>query len=90
MNQEIMSILREMEGFYCEGCDLKKECKKDYNYDCATRQLMNRITALEFDTNSYEDEGCFICDSGKDIFFDDGRGGFRVADYCPNCGKKLN
>lgn len=90
MNYEINSIIREMESIYCDGCDLKKECKRDYDFDCATRQIMNKIGNIEFNVSTAEEEGCFICKSGKDIFFDDGRGGFRVAEYCPNCGRKLN
>lgn len=90
MNQNLNAIVREMENIYCGGCDLKKECKKNYNFDCATRQIMNDISNVEFYVVAQEEEGCFICDNGNDIYFDDGRGGFRIADYCPNCGRKLN
>ena len=82
-------ICNEMANLYCEGCDLMKECRKDYNYNCGTRAIMNEIRNLEITTVNNE-EGCFICNSGKDIFFEDGRGGFRIAEFCPNCGKKLN
>lgn len=87
MDNQIFNIVKTIENMYCSECDLRKECRRNDNFDCGTKYLMNMIKNLEFDT--VEEEGCYICEKSRDVFYDDGRGGLKIAEFCPNCGRKL-
>lgn len=80
---------------YCVGCE-------DYKTNnCTKNCIFNRIKlglrtleATEETVSSFETSNCTVCrdkkGKNKEIFFDDGRGGLSVADYCPVCGRKIN
>lgn len=85
---EVNNIINE----YCGGCE-------DYNtYNCTSDCIFNRLrTAVKnMDTSNVVptfEGNCNICKAKKgrkrEIFFDDGRGGLAIADFCPSCGKRI-
>ena len=90
MNKDIYEIYKYIQDQYCAYCDAVEEgCP-----DCSIKFIMNKLINLEIESNEDSNEGCHICALKKgrrqEVFYDDGRGGLKVAEYCPNCGRKIS
>lgn len=79
----------------CDDCDGKENgaCKR-----CNVTQLLSQVTKLDKfyadgGRGSLQDEFCPFCTDkngkSKEIMWDNGRGGFPLARYCPECGRKI-
>lgn len=89
MDKNFYSLFSLVKQTYCDECPDKAYCSKD----CGTNYVLSAIENLESISVNGNQEGCHICSDKrgkiKDVFYDTGRGGLGVAEYCPNCGKKL-
>lgn len=92
MTNEYFKLTTDIRNICCFECDSKEYCR-----DCGVSDIFKQIKFLDGKNAQtiMEDlnEGCYICTDKnkkvKDVFYDSGRGGFKVAEYCPNCGRKL-
>lgn len=91
MDNKVYSIIRDMRDLLCDDCDLYDECATVRDYNCCIKQILNRIADIDTSSVQENNEGCFICNNKKNktVFYDDGRGGLKIAEFCPNCGKKI-
>lgn len=90
MNKDIYEIYKYIQDQYCSYCDVVEEgCP-----DCSVKFIMSKLINLEIGNDEENNEGCHICAPKKgrrqEVFYDDGRGGLKVAEYCPNCGRKIS
>lgn len=90
MDKNFYSLFTLVKQTYCDSCPDKDYCSAE----CGTHEVLNGIKRLETITINGNIEGCQVCTDKKgkikDVFYDTGRGGLGVAEYCPNCGKKLS
>lgn len=75
---------------YCQGCS--EFNTENCTSDCVFNQLLQKARQIDSRGGSQE-QGCHICldkkGKNKDVFYDNPRGGIGVANFCPNCGRKL-
>lgn len=90
MQTEMLNIYSGIQNIMCNECEEVRNCNR--GTDCVVRNLLNYIEGLNVRVQDNA-EGCHICtgkgNKTKDVFYDDGRGGLRIADYCPNCGREI-
>lgn len=89
MDKNFYALFDLVKRTYCEDCPDKASCIGN----CGTQDILDGIKNLEAIAVGGNPEGCHICTDKKgkikDVFYDTGRGGLGVAEYCPCCGKKL-
>lgn len=90
MDKNFYSLFTLVKQTYCDDCpDKELYCSRE----CGTNAVLDGIKQLETMTVNGNPDGCHICTDKKgkvkDIFYDTGRGGLNVAEFCPCCGKKL-
>ena len=92
MDKNFYELYEMVKDTHCLDCDVS--CTED----CVILQILNKIESLSYNDNNsdpfFNDNNCPYCYDkkrkiNKEIFYDDGRGGLKIADYCPNCGRKL-
>lgn len=91
MNKDFYKLLTTVRNNWCDGCD-SGECNS-----CSVKDVIKKIEFLDnaygSDVAAISSEGCHICKDkkgkSKEIFYDSGRGGFPLAKYCPECGRKM-
>lgn len=90
MNKDFYEIYEMVKESHCLDCDIP--CSDS----CSIFKTLTKIEDLSYSSSSssFSDENCIYCYDkkrkiDKEIFYDDGRGGLKIADYCPNCGRKL-
>lgn len=90
MDKNLYSLFGLVKETYCDQCIDKEYCSKE----CGTHDVLNFIKYLDSIAVNGNTEGCQVCTDKKgktkDVFYDTGRGGLGVAEYCPCCGKKLS
>lgn len=92
MKKEYFKLTNDIRNLCCSECDSKEYCK-DCGIADVFKQIKNLSNIAEENVVQMEEEGCYIClnknGANKDVFYDSGRGGFKIAEFCPNCGRKL-
>ena len=79
---------------YCLGCEFRGT--SDCSQNCIFNRILACVKTLEASENTavvMETSNCRLCrdkrGKTKEVFYDDGRGGLSVAEYCPSCGRKI-
>ena len=89
MNKNVFEIYSYVKNSFCSNCDVEEGCD-----ECAFSYILNMLENLEHDDSAPSQEGCHICltkqGRSQEVFYDDGRGGLRIAEYCPLCGRKIS
>lgn len=93
MNKDFYSVFCEAKDILCSECEMSNsDCKV-----CRCNAFLQSISSLDKSYGAVAPvaaEGCHVCTdkrgSLKEVFYDTGRGGLGIADFCPNCGRKLN
>lgn len=91
MNKDFYNLLTKVRNNWCVDCDTN-ECGS-----CSVKDTLRYIEKLDVmygdSSANVSGEGCHICKDkkgkNKDVFYDSGRGGFPIAKYCPECGRKM-
>lgn len=91
MNKDFYNLLTMVRNNWCDDCE-GGECKF-----CSVKDVIRKVEKLDSMYGAASavetSEGCHICKDkngkNKDIFYDSGRGGFPIAKYCPECGRKM-
>lgn len=87
MNKDFYGLITKIRNNWCDGCDAG-ECKT-----CSVKDVLKQVERLEGMYGNVvavePQDGCHICKKNKEIFYDNGRGGFPTATHCPNCGRAL-
>lgn len=94
MTKEMYSLYSKVKSSFCDDCDASGMCSKQ----CAALNVLNAIKAADAEIaqqlGEAENQGCQYCTDKKGktntIYWDDNRGGYRDATFCPNCGKRLH
>lgn len=77
---------------YCNGCSEKNT--ENCTSECIFNQLLAKINqSTENILAIPSSAGCHICidkkGKSKEVFYDNPRGGLGIAEFCPNCGRKM-
>lgn len=90
MNRDFLYLYNMIKDSWCAECDIN-ECN-----GCQVKTMKELVQQLDNyygDAPAESNEGCHICKDkkgkNKEVFYDSGRGGFPVAKYCPECGRKM-
>lgn len=91
MNKDFYILLTNVRNNWCAECDIN-ECRS-----CSVKDILRQVEKLDMtygnSTVMEANDGCHICKDkkgkNKEIFYDSGRGGFPIAKYCPECGRKM-
>lgn len=93
MKKEYFKLTTDIRTVCCSECD-----SKDYCNGCSVADIFKQIKVLSNQAENVTvaeevNEGCYICkdknNKSKEVFYDDGRGGFKIAEFCPKCGRQL-
>lgn len=89
MDKNLYNVYSSIQNNWCYSCDNSEEdCG-----ECFVKELLNKVAALDLNSEATSDAGCHICKDKKgktkEVFYDSSRGGIGIAVYCPNCGRKL-
>lgn len=91
MNKELYQLYKNIKYNWCSDCD-SGECQ-----NCYVQNILNQVEDLDSafqNDGAIISEGCFICQDkkgkNKEVFYDSGRGGLGISNFCPNCGRKIS